>query len=150
VTWINAFDPLDPVSGELVNFSKQPTSFCPHPSNIGYATSSILLYGHLKYLTLSGASAADAPPDLVTAFNRWITGRAGPPGRVGNRPSRQFAPDGKTRIWRYRAAVFSWYMLFVGLIFLGSFIVPTFVDIVSALLSKAWQHVGALLEPRPH
>ena len=56
--WINAFDPLDPVSGPLKALDfKYPASVkprlecCPPRSNLGYASSDVLLLAHVKYLT---------------------------------------------------------------------------------------------------
>jgi hypothetical protein len=146
VTWVNAFDPLDPVSGVLVSFSRQPVGCCPLPVNIGYATSPILLYGHLEYLTGDPAAVdgAAASPDLVTAFARWVTGRRGPPGLPGNViPSRQFkAADPRFRR-RTLAARLSWCVVFVVLAGLCGAFFPVFVHAIWILLVKAADHFAA-------
>ena len=48
--WINVFDPLDAVSGEIRSWDTAPAKDCPAVENIGYKASRVLLLGHVKYL----------------------------------------------------------------------------------------------------
>ena len=57
--WINAFDPLDAVSGVIHTWDDIPSAFCPVVENIGYKSSPILLLGHIKYLDCPPASPKD-------------------------------------------------------------------------------------------
>jgi hypothetical protein len=146
VVWVNAFDPLDPVSGVLTSFSEQPARCCPAPINVGYATSPILLYGHLLYLTGAPSPTPNGSPDLVTAVARWITGRMPAPGQIDgtgrdNRiPSRQFG-NGDTKFHIRRAAAkVSWCVLFLLLIALGGFVLPPFATAMGDLLAKTATH----------
>jgi hypothetical protein len=50
-TWINVFDPLDPVSGVLKAYDPRDGTLCPGPRNIGYPAYWLLLAAHLRYLT---------------------------------------------------------------------------------------------------
>ena len=70
IPWINVYDPIDPISGRLLAFTKQPAECCPQPQDLGYAAGWILLLAHLKYLT--GRNDGN---DLATATVRWLNRR---------------------------------------------------------------------------
>jgi hypothetical protein len=143
--WINVFDPLDPISGKLSAFSKQPPSFCPHPENVGYAASAILLLSHIRYLT-----AKSSGPDLATAVVRWLLGDAKAPGEDGNKlGTYQFAADGLTARLRSMGAWVTWFAVFLALAGLGGVVFPLFVKAGASAAHAVLVETNDLFRSKP-
>jgi hypothetical protein len=139
--WINVFDPIDPVSGPLDAFSKQPERCCPHPRNVGYAASPWLLLSHSNYL-----SAKTTGPDLATCAVRWLLETAPPPGQGDNRMGGlQFARGSARSRQRSIGAWTSWIVAFVLLALLGGIVFPLLVKAVVAAAGAIWKGIGDTL-----
>jgi hypothetical protein len=65
--WVNVYEHTDPVSSRLVAFSAPPGS--PTPANYAYKASRVLLWSHLRYLSLKKRFKQDA---FVLRLARWI------------------------------------------------------------------------------
>jgi hypothetical protein len=143
--WINLYDPVDPVSGRLLAFSKQPVECCPHPTNIGYAASDWLLLAHLKYLT-----RRKRQPDAATVTVRWLlTGETGwftrNAGNAGLGTS--YDPNGprhRKRSWLAWASCIAAAIVLLGL---GAVILPT---LLSGARSAAAAVIHAAAPFLPH
>jgi hypothetical protein len=122
VTWINLLDPIDPISGELLAFCKQPQECCPPPQNIGYCASWWLLLAHIKYLV-----HRKLHPDAALATLRWIlTGdqRDFHSGHYGCRPGKWIAPGTLSYLPRTLLAWLSWGLFAGSLACIAAFVVP--------------------------
>jgi len=118
--WVNVFDPVDPISGVLKQFSGQPPACCPHPQNVGYAASSVLLLSHIRYLT-----PKKPVPDLATSVMRWLLGGIDVPGQGTNTFGRyQFKAGDRTARLRSALAWATWIAAFLVLAGLGGFVLP--------------------------
>lgn len=110
-SWVNVFDPVDPISGVLRSYNRQSPKVCPHPVNIGYAASPLLLLAHLRYLTRNGQGS------LATAVAKWIL--TGNEREIAN--TRESYRPGSARFYRRRAWAWgSWLVLFLVLCVAGA------------------------------
>ena len=124
--WINLFDPIDPISGQLAAFDKQPTSCCPHPENIGYCASWWLLLAHVKYLT-----HRKTVPDAATATLRWLLADDTSDfsnGPTGWRPGSWIKNDPAKLRGRNRIAWTGWLIATALLACAAAFTVPLIID----------------------
>lgn len=74
-TWLNIYDPIDPVSGVLRAFDTRCEHACPQPETIGYASDWKFFISHIRYLTWTpgGGTLADGLADwLITGTRRKI------------------------------------------------------------------------------
>jgi hypothetical protein len=122
VTWVNLLDPIDPISGKLLAFGKQPQECCPPPQNIGYCASWWLLLAHIKYL-----AHRKPRPDAALATLRWIlTGdqRDFHSEHYGNRTGKWIAPGSLSYLPRTLLAWLSWGLFTGALACLAALIIP--------------------------
>jgi hypothetical protein len=140
--WINLYDPIDPISGRLGAFQRQPETCCPHPQNVGYCASWWLLLAHIKYLT-----HRKPVPDAATATVRWLlthnpsdffsTQTGWKPGKwIGNSRTKQI---GRTAI-----AWMGWLFATLLLACAAAFVVPMFYDGAAALAHALWRRLAKL------
>jgi len=134
-TWLNIYDPIDPVSGVLRAFNGGPQSCCPEPQNIGYAAGNVLLVNHLAYL--NGPNNASSLTDGVAEW--LITGNS---GRISKTAGvRWFAAYG-SRHWKRSAAAWCWWIVSVLLLaIVGGLVLPIVWSAVTAMVAKLNQHV---------
>ena len=118
--WLNVFDPLDPVSGLMRSWPTADPEYCPPPENIGYATSSCLLLGHIKYLEcpdpqiVEGVIRQPSQHDLNLADGvaTWIAaGNAS--SLLAKQGARFFSSDDHRFGRRRAAAAIQWTIAFV-------------------------------------
>jgi len=126
--WINVFDPIDPVSGELKAFQSQPAVCCPQARDVGYSAYWVLMLAHLHYLT-HRAEPTKPADDVATRTIRWMIVRKnatfGPPP---NTPASNLWYDAKSGPRRLRciAAWLSWIIAAGLLIALAALVLPPF------------------------
>ncbi len=138
VVWVNAMDPVDPVSGVLKSFNSLPEDCCPYPNNIGYRAHWALLYAHLKYLTPK-ASIFDLPSSTVA----WMLGMRHEPGNQLDNGLDGFAyqPGDAEFEWRRLLAYVWWIALFVAMAVLAALIFPTFVKLIVAAVTAGFKEI---------
>ena len=68
--WLNVFDPLDPVSGIMKSWPTNDPTYCPSPENIGYASSRLLLRGHIRYMIQNRRPQSN--PTLADGVAGWL------------------------------------------------------------------------------
>jgi len=127
--WVNIMDPIDPVSGILKSFDQVSPACCPHPQNIGYRASPILLWSHTQYLTRKGKSHSDLP----TATMAWLLGRAGPPGSANNPLTGLSYPLHGSVFWQRAVLAWVWWIVgFVAFAALAAIAIPIFLRLFAA------------------
>jgi hypothetical protein len=126
--WVNVYDPMDPISGSLKAFQRQPVDCCPRPNNVGYASYWVLMLAHICYFT-----AKTMQPDLAAATVRWLLGTANPPGSVNNSlGALQFSDGDIRRKLRTAAAWMTWIVVFLALSLTGGYVFPLVLKAVCA------------------
>jgi hypothetical protein len=127
VPWINLYDPIDPVSGRLCAFQRQPIACCPRPINVGYSASWWLLLAHLKYLT----HRPKRPADAARATAIWLlTDDPGgfSAGPRGMRPGSWFDAGSQIERSRRLIAWITWFVAAAVLAALGAIFLQTLLD----------------------
>ena len=148
-TWINLYDPIDPVSGPLAKLPTGPLS----PIDVGYAAGPWLLLSHLQYL-----KQRSAPTNAATATIHWLltdcTGVFPPPlnasancrarrGVEGWRSGNWFQwPDA---VWWSRTALayLQWALAAAILLFIGALVLPLILKAAAAVISALWTQLTA-------
>jgi hypothetical protein len=127
--WINAYDPIDPVSGVLKAFGTEPPVVvsgaiaCPTPQNCGYKSGNVFLLNHLTYLEQKQERSGSACNTLADFVADWLT--RGNPATIdpaGN--PRFFWPDDATHRKRSVGLWLWWILAAAGLLLLGGIIAP--------------------------
>jgi hypothetical protein len=142
VQWINLFDPIDPISGQLLAFNSLPPKCCPHPRNIGYCASWWLLLAHLKYLT-----HRKRRPDAATATLRWLLTDDATDfnsQNAGWRPGKWIVGDKGILAGRTAIAWFTWLLATVALACAAAFTVPLLWDGLSSLAHALFAKLARL------
>jgi hypothetical protein len=149
IPWINVYDPLDPVSGRLDSFKRQPPECCPQSVDFGYAAYWGLLAAHLRYLThRKSPGSIIMPDDVATRTVCWLlTDNAAPFVNP--------APAWARRLWYARgsgherrrscAAWITWIIAVVVLMFLGAIVLPVARDGIVAAVSATTSAVSTAL-----
>lgn len=138
--WVNVFDPLDPISGRLKSFNSLSERCCPHPKNVGYASSLILLLAHIRYMT-----AKPKGRNLPTATMRWLLAVSPAPGLPGNLMSGlQFPAQGRQAGSRDLLAWLYWIAGFVLLAIIGGLTMPLFLKLLTDALNGSLCEVHKL------
>lgn len=135
IPWINLFDPVDPVSGQLLSFRDQPSVCCPKPTDYGYAAGWVLLLAHLQYLTRRAPAVAT---DAATATTRWLLTDSTAEfiqGNTGGRLGSWFLPGSPQHRFRSTIAWMSWLAATAILALLGALTLPMLFDVVHAALT---------------
>ena len=101
-SWINVYDPVDPVSGVLVSYSNVAANTLPSPTNVGYAASNLFLVNHLEYF-----KAAPTGRALVDGAADWLL--TGSTRRVVSGGQRWFKPIDKRHAQRV-ALMWAWWI----------------------------------------
>ncbi|HEX4104929.1 MAG TPA: hypothetical protein VHX92_01735 [Rhizomicrobium sp.] len=149
--WVNAMDPIDPVSGVLKSFGSLPPACCPRPRNIGYRAWFVLLAAHLEYLTPKGSIH-----DLPSSVMAWMLGMRGEPGNANNDMQGFAYPEHEATFRRRTAIAWAWWIVgFAGMAVIAGVIFPTFVKLIvtasAALGHEACNNTGlpchAIMEP---
>jgi len=128
VRWLNVYDPLDPVSGVMRSWPTNDPEYCPAPETIGYASASILLLGHVKYMDCPTTPHAVQPVPkadqlLADGVARWLLDddRSGIIRRAGSR----FFPPGSCRArGRDVFAWVQWFAAFAAVVLFGAWAIP--------------------------
>jgi hypothetical protein len=160
VTWLNVFDPIDPVSGVLRAFEGN-TSCCPQPINIGYAAGDILLLSHVQYLdkkpdepletdgvaervvkTLSRTPKTEPRQTLADGVAEWlVTGNA---AKISADAGPQwFAPYSRRHKRRSVTAWIWWILVVLALAALGGIAAP----VVWEAIRKSAVAIGSAILP---
>lgn len=148
-TWLNIYDPTDPVSGVLRSFDwwgSYDDRYCPQPETIGYASSRLLLLSHIAYMDwekrehtladglamwlISGSSTGISD----TAGPRWFSPFRTPP-RGGSTPR----ADSHRHRLRSTLAWIGWVVLFLSLLALGAAVFPYFLNFIANLARLWWR-----------
>jgi hypothetical protein len=147
--WINIYDPIDPVSGRLFAFARQPVQVCPHPTDLGYAAGWLLLLAHLNYFTRrEGHTDAATCTGAFPAGHSALRGaRPGCPAkaetaRFGWRSGDWFGDKTGTRWTRTFIAFGSWIIAAAVLACLGAIILPLLVKAALAAIGAIWSHAS--------
>jgi hypothetical protein len=139
--WINAYDPIDPVSGVLQAFEPDPklpateaAACCPTPQNVGFAAGWGFLVNHLTYLDLKPGKLS-----LAEYAAEWLV--AGNPGAVDPARHPAFYRPGKGRHW-FRSALswIYWGVIFAVLLGLGSIVTPIAFSIAYDAVVGIYHH----------
>ncbi len=120
--WINVFDPLDPVSGQLRSFAPPPDAnpagapaHLPEPRNLFAATHPLLLLGHIKYF-----AHPEEKGSLAAGIVNWLlTGSA---DALLRNPA--FRPGKECLFLRTAAAWLTWFAFALVLALIASVLLP--------------------------
>jgi hypothetical protein len=117
--WINVYDPIDPVSGVLRAFDPYPGSnLVPRLTNIGYKADRLLLYAHLRYLTMANSKGKN----LGDAVAYWIA--HGEPFRVPEEPrSNWYEPYDWQHLLRKWTSAAEWFAVACVIALIGGWFV---------------------------
>jgi hypothetical protein len=139
-SWLNVYDPVDPVSGVLRAFESDAPRCCPKPVNIGYAAGNFLLLNHLKYL--DGPNNSGTLADGVT---EWLI--TGNDARISDKAGKQwFVPYGSRHKIRTVIAYAWWIAIIFVLTLLGAIILPTVWSALTAACLAIWQKLISLFQ----
>lgn len=142
--WFNVFDPLDPVSGVMQSWPTAAPKCCPPAQNIGFATSRILLLGHIKYLECPPGSEPPQAGQVTVADGvaQWLkTGAAG--ALVDATGKRFFKPKFRRKRARTVASWLEWGAAFVLATLLGALLLRP----VLRVLAEAWRYIDEQVRP---
>ena len=149
IPWVSVYDPLDPVSGRLDAFKRQPPECCPQAVDFGYTAHWGLLVAHLRYLTRRRApETTTMREDVATRAMRWIltddaTSFVAP--APGWARKFWFARDSRRERNRSIAAWTTWFIAVAILMFLGAIVLPVTYDGLRSAFSGIASAVNAAL-----
>ncbi len=142
--WLNAYDPLDAVSGVMRSWPTADPAYCPRPQTVGYAAGSVLLWGHLKYLDCPDYAGTRLPAPnklrLADGVARWlIDDDASAITKASG--EKFFQIDSIRASTRRFSAWLQWLAFFAGATVLAAAIVPPVLSIIakaSILTMPSW------------